>query len=109
MMSMVHDGPSEALLGNVDAHGMPMHRMWSDPVTENPNVGDTEIWEFYNFTADAHPMHVHEVVFEVVNREKLELDDSGEVDVPVELTGHVRPPEPWEGGFKDTVSLTPER
>jgi FtsP/CotA-like multicopper oxidase with cupredoxin domain len=34
-----------------------------DPVTENPAVGATEIWEFYNTTADAHPMHVHEVVF----------------------------------------------
>ncbi|RPI88977.1 MAG: bilirubin oxidase, partial [Chloroflexi bacterium] len=107
MMSMVHDGPSEALLGTVDAHGMPMHNMWSDPVTENPEVGDTEIWEFYNFTADAHPMHVHEVVFEVVNREKLELNDEGEVEVPVELTGHVRQPEPWESGFKDTVIAYP--
>ena len=31
------------------------------PVTENPAVGATEVWEFYNTTADAHPMHVHEV------------------------------------------------
>ena len=38
-------------------------------MTENPQVGDTEIWEFYNFTADAHPMHVHEVVFQVVDRQ----------------------------------------
>ena len=40
---------------------------WSR-VTENPAVGATEVWEFYNTTGDAHPMHVHEVVFEVVNR-----------------------------------------
>jgi FtsP/CotA-like multicopper oxidase with cupredoxin domain len=106
MMSMVHDGPSEALLGTVDAHGMPMHNMWSDPVTENPSVGDTEIWEFYNFTADAHPMHVHEVVFEVVNRQRLHLDDD-EVELPVELEGDPRPPEPWESGFKDTVITYP--
>ncbi len=32
-------------------------------------LGATEVWEFYNTTGDAHPMHVHEVVFEVVNRE----------------------------------------
>ncbi|MGZ9226430.1 MAG: twin-arginine translocation signal domain-containing protein, partial [Anaerolineales bacterium] len=59
MMSMHpgHDGPAEAVLGTVDDMGMAMHKMWSDPVTENPNVGDTEVWEFYNFTADAHPMH----------------------------------------------------
>lgn len=108
MMSTVHDGPAEAMLGNVDAGGMPMHQMWSDPVTENPNVGDTEVWEFYNFTADAHPMHVHEVVFEVVNREGLVLDAlTGEPVRPVQLDGNVRLPEAWESGFKDTVIAYP--
>jgi FtsP/CotA-like multicopper oxidase with cupredoxin domain len=107
MMSMIHDGPAEALLGLIDAEGNPVHRMWSDPVTENPKIGDTELWELYNLTADAHPMHVHEVVFEVVNREKLELNDEGEAELPVELTGHVRSPEPWESGFKDTVIAYP--
>jgi len=63
MMSMYWDGPAEAVLGTVDEMGMPMHMMWSDPITENPNVGDTEDWEFYNFTADAHPMHIHEITF----------------------------------------------
>ena len=104
---MVHDGPAEAMLGTVDANGMPVHQMWSDPVTENPNVGDTEVWEFYNFTADAHPMHVHEVVFEVVNREGLVLTHDGETRYPMKLTGDVRPPEPWESGFKDTVIAYP--
>jgi FtsP/CotA-like multicopper oxidase with cupredoxin domain len=108
MMSMAHDGPSEAMLGNVDEMGMPMHQMWMDPVTENPKVGDTEVWEFYNFTADAHPMHVHEVVFEVVNREKLAIDPATEEPVqPVQLTGEVRPPEAWELGLKDTVTAYP--
>jgi FtsP/CotA-like multicopper oxidase with cupredoxin domain len=108
MMSMVHDGPAEAMLGKVDASGMPMHQMWSDPVTENPSVGDTEVWEFYNFTADAHPMHVHEVVFEVVNREGLVLDAlTGEPVLPVQLGGNVRLPEAWETGFKDTVIAYP--
>ena len=108
MMSMHHDGPAEAMLGTVDEMGMPMHHMWSDPVTENPNVGDTEVWEFYNFTADAHPMHVHEVTFEVVNREGLVLDPvTGEPVLPVQLNGQVRPAEPWEAGLKDTVITYP--
>jgi FtsP/CotA-like multicopper oxidase with cupredoxin domain len=107
MMSMIHDGPAEAKLGMVH-NGTPMHQMWSEPVTENPNVGDTEVWEFHNFTADAHPMHVHEVVFEVVNREKMVLDSiTGEAVIPVKLTGEVRKPEPWEAGFKDTVIAYP--
>jgi FtsP/CotA-like multicopper oxidase with cupredoxin domain len=106
MMSMVHEGPSEAVLGQVDEDGMPMHQMWSEPVSENPSVGDTEVWEFYNFTADAHPMHVHEVVFEVVNRQALESEE-GETVPPARLVGDPRPPEPWEMGLKDTVIAYP--
>jgi len=105
-MSEVWDGPAAAMLGNVDNTGTPMHKMWGDPVSENPNVGDTEVWEFYNFTADAHPMHIHEIVFEVVNRERL-VTDGEETAVPVQLTGDVRPPEAWESGFKDTVIAYP--
>ena len=105
-MSMVWDGPAAAMLGNVDDMGMPMHKMWGDPVSENPNVGDTEVWEFYNLTADAHPMHIHEIAFEVLNREGLILDGE-ETAEPVQLTGDVRPPEAWESGFKDTVIAYP--
>jgi FtsP/CotA-like multicopper oxidase with cupredoxin domain len=107
-MSMFWDGPAAAMLGNVDNDGNPTHMMWADAVTENPGVGDTEVWELYNFTADAHPMHVHEIVFEVVNREALVLDgETGEPVQPVQLSGNVRPPEAWETGFKDTVIAYP--
>jgi FtsP/CotA-like multicopper oxidase with cupredoxin domain len=107
MMSMYWDGPAEAMLGNVDMDGMPMHHMWVEPVTENPAVGDTEVWEFYNFTADAHPMHVHEVTFEVVNRQGLVTNEDGETEPPARLVGDPRPPELWESGFKDTVIAYP--
>ena len=106
MMSDVHDGPSEAMLGNVEG-GMAMHKMWSDPISENPSVGDTEVWEFFNFTADAHPMHVHEVTFEVVNRQSLVTDHEGIATTPAELVGEPRGPEPWETGYKDTVIAYP--
>ena len=105
-MSMQWDGPAAAMLGTVE-DGSPVHMMWADEVTENPNVGDTEIWDLYNTTADAHPMHIHEVVFEVVDREGLVLDDDAEVETPIQLDGNVRPPEAWETGFKDTVIAYP--
>ena len=104
MMSNVHDGPSEAVLGNVDG-GTAMHKMWSDPISENPGVGDTEVWEFYNFTEDAHPMHVHEVTFEVVNRQAISFNEEEHSDVT--LVGDPRGPEAWESGFKDTVIAYP--
>jgi FtsP/CotA-like multicopper oxidase with cupredoxin domain len=106
MMSEFWDGPAEALLGNVADDGIPEHKMWADPVSETPKVGDTETWEFYNFTADAHPMHIHEIAFEVINRESLVTDDE-ETAVPVQLTGDIRSPEAWESGFKDTVIAYP--
>jgi spore coat protein A len=100
------EGPVEALLGTV-TDGVWTERKWMDPVTENPAVGATEIWEIYNTTADAHPMHIHEIAFEVVNREGLVLNDEDEVVEPIQLDGNVTPAEPWETGFKDTVIAYP--
>jgi FtsP/CotA-like multicopper oxidase with cupredoxin domain len=100
------EGPLEALLGTVEG-GVAVEKLWMDSVTENPALGATEVWEFYNTTGDAHPMHVHEVTFEVVNREGLVLDDEGEVEQPIQLDGNITLPEPWETGFKDTVTAYP--
>ena len=100
------EGPVEALLGTV-ADGVWTERKWMDPVTENPDVGATEVWEIYNTTADAHPMHIHEIAFEVVNREGLVLNAEGEVAEPIQLDGDSAAPEPWETGFKDTVIAYP--
>jgi spore coat protein A, manganese oxidase len=86
-------GPRFALLGAV-AGGAGVSLRWDDPITENPAVGATEIWEMYNFTEDAHPIHIHEITFDVVNRESIE-------------GGEVRGPEPWETGRKDTVIAYP--
>jgi spore coat protein A, manganese oxidase len=102
------EGPVEALLGTV-ADGMWMERDWAATVTENPAVGDTEVWEFYNTTGDAHPMHIHEVAFQVVDRQGLALDDNGEVLQPIQLAGDPMPPEPWEHGWKDTVVAYPSQ
>lgn len=113
-MGMGHDangdpveGPVEALLGGV-IDGVLVERHWMDPVSENPEIGTTEVWEFVNATGDAHPMHVHEVAFEVVNREGLvRAADDDEIVVPIRLDGAITPPEPWETGFKDTIIAYP--
>jgi spore coat protein A, manganese oxidase len=99
------EGPVEALLGTI-VDGVWAEKKWIEPVSENPAIDATEVWEFYNTTGDAHPMHVHEVVFEVVNREGLVLDDD-EVLSPIQLDGNIVAAEPWETGFKDTVTAYP--
>ncbi|NJK31590.1 MAG: multicopper oxidase domain-containing protein [Deltaproteobacteria bacterium] len=85
-----------ALLGTYDPLadiGTPL--VWGEPLSENPALGATEVWEIYNFTMDAHPIHVHQVQFEVLEREGL-FDAMGPL-----------PPEWWEEGRKDTVIAYP--
>jgi len=99
------DAPVEARLGNVAADGTLTARKWMDPITENPSVGSTEVWEFYNTTVDAHPMHIHEVLFQVVNRQQIAVDEAtNKVQL---VAGTARLPEPWEDGWKDTVIAYP--
>src|SRR6266699_3947381 len=89
-------GPREAQLGLMDDRGFPMPMWWMDPITENPRVGDTEVWEIFNFTADAHPIHLHQVMFEVVNRQALATDAEGMALTPAQLTGDPISPDPWD-------------
>ncbi len=97
-------GPRAALLGTVMFNataGMPMGMpmMWMDAITENINQRDTEIWQIYDFTMDAHPIHIHQVQFQVVNREIF--------DPMVGTPGTIIPRESWETGYKDTVIVYP--
>lgn len=92
-------GPRAALLGKLTRSSdgstpTPVPLFWEDRITENPARGSTEIWEIYNFTMDAHPIHVHELQFQVVERESFD--------------GTRRGPEAGEEGFKDTVIALPD-
>jgi FtsP/CotA-like multicopper oxidase with cupredoxin domain len=105
------DAPAETRLGTVD--GDPntgprtwTARRWMDEITENPAVGATEVWEFYNATVDAHPMHVHEVLFQLVDRQAIAVEESS-ATVQVVPGSTPMPPQPWENGWKDTVIAYP--
>jgi len=37
--------------------------------SELPDEGTTEMWEIVNLTADAHPIHLHLVQFQIINRQ----------------------------------------
>jgi hypothetical protein len=71
-------------------------------VTENPAINNgiapVEDWNIYNFTVDAHPIHLHLVRFQVINRTPI----PGIVPAPVPF-----PQQAWETGFKDTVIAYP--
>ena len=92
--------------------------VFHDPITENPAVGDTEIWEFYNTTADAHPIHMHLVDFRIINRQKFsgtitpKTNSDGSLggamdEASVRLLGRPRIPQREERGKKDTAKMFP--
>jgi bilirubin oxidase len=91
--STIFDGPIAALLGTLNTSGNPVPKGWDDPITENPALNSIEIWEMHNFTEDAHPIHIHEVQFQLVDRRP--------------FGGAARQPESWERGFKDTIIAYP--
>ena len=63
-------GRLQPLLGAFDGtSGPPIPYTWHQPTTETPALGSTEVWEVYNFTADAHPVHLHLVNFEILDRQ----------------------------------------
>jgi spore coat protein A len=114
-----------------DADDNPIHvrlneKWYNDPdfpaIDETPKVGTTEIWQFVNLTIDAHPMHMHLVQFQVVNRQKFDVDlytrdylawvDTERIPAnkPVlanYLDGAPLPPAPEESGWKDTAKANP--
>jgi FtsP/CotA-like multicopper oxidase with cupredoxin domain len=91
--------PFAALLGRFDpGTGDTTPMLWMDPISENPALGATEVWEMANFTEDAHPIHIHQVQFEVLGREVIGGGPS--------IAGS-NGPLPWETGRKDTVIAYP--
>jgi spore coat protein A len=89
---------------------------WDDEITENPQLNDVEVWEIYNSTQDAHPIHLHLVSFQIVSRQRftatvtpkeMEDDATGGVLSDVELKGQAKSPAANEAGWKDTVIMYP--
>jgi spore coat protein A len=74
---------------------------WDD-ITEYPELGTAEIWRFVNRSGVSHPMHMHLVMFQVLDRQPFTM--SGDTIVP---TGSPSPPAAWEAGWKDTVQVGP--
>jgi len=83
--------------------GMLGQKHWDDPITEDPKAGSMEIWSFVNTTGDVHPMHIHLVRFQVLNRQPFDVKQylqSGKLvytGIPMAPESNERP------AWKDTV------
>lgn len=79
---------------------------WHAPVTENPVLGTTEIWELVNLTEDAHPIHLHLVRFKILDRRSID-PYAYQKDGTLRFTSPAVPPDAFESGWKDTVRAEP--
>jgi spore coat protein A, manganese oxidase len=75
---------------------------WSMPVTEKPVLGSTEIWTLINPTNDSHPIHLHLVRFQILDRQTY-VPWLFQTKRELHFLGPPEPPDANEAGWKDTV------
>jgi spore coat protein A len=95
----------DSLLGDPIVHLLDGKR-WHEPISERPALGSTEIWELLNLTDDAHPIHLHLVRFQILDRRPIEVS-AMTYDKKLIYTADAVPPDANEAGWKDTVRATP--
>lgn len=123
------DGRLQPLLGVIDgdnAKGVDGvvngSLAWFEGITENPGLDDVEVWEVYNATEDAHPIHLHLVSFQILGRAPFTATVNSQPQVQhdgasggvggyvVESSinlGSLVGPAPNEAGWKDTFVVPP--
>jgi spore coat protein A len=75
---------------------------WDD-ITETPELLTTEIWRFINDSGVSHPMHMHLVFFQILDRDGFTRGGGGEI-IP---DGAPQAPPLEESGWKDTAMVGP--
>jgi spore coat protein A len=105
------------------AYGSMNGRKYDDPrgVQEKPRLGSTEDWKLVNLTGDTHPIHLHLVQFQVMDRTPFDavayqsaLDSARALDPNAAnpdptryVTGRPVAADANERGWKDTVRANP--
>jgi spore coat protein A len=79
---------------------------WAMPVTEKPVLNSTEIWSFINLTDDSHPIHLHLVRFQLLDRRPFDLSVY-QLTRKIVFTGPAESLAAGELGWKDTVRVDP--
>jgi spore coat protein A, manganese oxidase len=99
--------PSERREDSTRSTGMLLNeRPWHMPITERPVIDTIEIWELVNLTEDAHPIHLHMVRFQLLDRRPFDVSLYREKH-DFRFTGPAVPNHATEAGWKDTVRADP--
>jgi spore coat protein A, manganese oxidase len=81
---------------------------YMEPVTETPELNTTEIWTLINPTEDTHPIHLHLVQFQILDRQRFNTRRYNQGDPStLRLLGRPKLPDANEAGWKDTVRVNP--
>ena len=102
-----------ALIEHRDGLGTPIIDLledahWSAPITEKPVINTVEIWNLVNATDDTHPIHIHLIAFQIIDRRRY-ADDFFLQEGKVVYSGPPEAPAPEEVGWKDVVRADPEK
>ncbi|WP_335869102.1 multicopper oxidase family protein [Bacillus sp. 2205SS5-2] len=81
-------------------------RLWMDPITETPRLWSIEIWSFINVSKATHPIHLHLVRFQILDRQPFDQDIYQEEEKIVPCGQRISP-DLNEQGWKDTVRANP--
>jgi spore coat protein A len=81
-------------------------KSWQEPVTEKPQRGVVEIWNLINPGFVAHPIHIHQIQFQLLNRQPFDVEHFNRTQELV-FTSPPVPPSPAEQGWKDTIRNNP--
>jgi spore coat protein A, manganese oxidase len=77
-----------------------------DPTSEFPLLGTTEIWKYINTTMDMHPMHMHLVNFQILDKQPFNVDQYM-MTHEIVFTGPAEAPDSQEVGRRDMVNCPP--
>jgi spore coat protein A, manganese oxidase len=80
---------------------------WHMPITERPVLGTTEIWELVNLTDDVHPIHLHMVKFQILDRRRFDAFQYMTAQT-LRFVGPAVAAEANEMGWKDTARVNPK-
>ena len=82
------------------------NKTFMEDIDIKPQLGDTEIWQIVNSGGAVHPIHVHLIQFQILDRIPIDgeaFDETGEL----RFTGRPQAPAANEAGWKDTVQAPP--